>query len=316
MPSITRRLAFGSALLVASLAACGGNERPTVAPATTPTTQSADDYAAQLDRLTAMENAGMTPEEIEAALERMDSGGSLPEAASAEVPTAAVFGDSSAMMTGLGLGDYGVAHPDVLISGGGWAELGCGLVGEGERRFRTVPEGILPACATWIEGWRAAAEEVAPDIAVVQFGPWEVVDTKLPGAADYSHIGQPEHDALLREQLAAGIDGLLGEEAFVVLLTSPTMEVHEKDGPAPATPFPESDPARVARWNELLNEVAAGYGPDEVAVVDLGGHIDALPPAEIAELMPDGVHFTWDTATTVADWLGPEIAAAWAEAQS
>lgn len=301
-------------LLVVAAGACGNDDTVMAgaADATTRQTTVVDaEYEEALDRLVEMKESGMSDEEIEDALEALEHP-PAPVAVEASVPIVAVFGDSSSMMTGLGLGDYGRLHPDVLQAGGGWSKLGCGVTPAGARRVRGTVTPIPEICARWVEDWRATAAVEEADIALVQLGPWEVVDTRVEGATEFTHVGEPEHDASLIEGFVSGIQALVDEGEFVVVVTSPTVTFRDDDGADPEPPFPESDPARVARWNAIVEEAAARFPTEEVAVVDLGGHVDGLPPAEVLRLMPDGVHFTWDTATEVADWLGPEIVEAWA----
>jgi hypothetical protein len=301
---VRRALVLGAVLAAAG---CGAAEED--APGSTTTTTPVADDAAALDRLAEMEAAGMTPEEIAAALAALASGGAPPP--EGVEPIVGVFGDSSALTTALGLDTYGVAHPEVLYVDGGGTSIGCGLVAEGERRYRGEVSPIPDECATWLDEWRTGVTATEMDVALVQLGPWEVADTGLPGEEDLRHIGDPVLDAHLRSQLDAGLDVLIDAGVLVVVLTSPTFSVETAEGVVPDPPFPESDPERVAAWNSLLTDTADERG-SEVAVVDLGGYLAGLPDGEDERLRPDGIHFTAATAEEVAaDWLAAEIRAAW-----
>ena len=68
----------------------------------------------------------------------------------------------------------------------------------------------------------------------------------------------------------------------------------------------------MAAFNALLVEHAAAH-PDVVAV-DLAGHVVTLTGSDAADpwLLPDGMHFTGDTAEVVAEWLAPALIDSWA----
>jgi hypothetical protein len=301
---------LAAALVLAGCATPDASEDQAAGTSTLPVSvDPGDDYAAALDRLAEMEAAGMTPEEIEAALAALEQGGAPPPEGAG--PIVGVFGDSSALTTALGLDAYGVEHPEVLYVDGGATSIGCGLVPDGRRRYRGQVLPLRDECGTWLDDWRAGVAATEMDIALVQLGPWEVADTARPGREAFEHVGQPEFDTLLRTQLAAGLDVLVDAGVLVVVLTSPTFLVEAADGHVPDAPFPESDPDRVARWNQILVDAAADR-PGQVAVVDLGGYLGGLPEGEDRRLRPDGIHFTAETAEEVAgDWLAAQIRAAW-----
>lgn len=314
---MTLRLLAAGLVVGLVVGGCGGAAENSAgiaevgATTATSTATGGDDAAAALDRLAEMEAAGMTPEEIEAALEALEQGGAPPPEGAG--PIVGVFGDSSALTTALGLDAFGVEHPEVLYVDGGATSIGCGLVPEGARRYRDEVLPLLDGCDGWLDDWRAGVEATDMDLALVQLGPWEVADTARPGSDEFEHIGQPAFDAVLRTQLDAGLDVLVESGALVVVLTSPFFEVRTADGRLPDPPFPESDPARVEAWNTLVEE-AASERTGDVVVVDLGAYLAALPDDEDERLRPDGIHFTAETAEEVASaWLAAEVRAAWDE---
>jgi len=220
------------------------------------------------------------------------------------VPTISLYGDSTALMTGLGLTGWAQQHPDVLHAAGGFVELGCGTV-EGWRHAGGTDVVYPEKCRGWVATWARTAAAERPDIAVVQLGPWEVADTQIPGDEPFRSLGDPVLDTAVRGQLTGGVDALRASGATVVLLTGPYIEAGRREGAAPPAPLPESDPARTDRWNQIVREVAASR--DGVGVVDLNAYVSRRG-ADDRRLRPDGIHFTWDTANEVAEWLGPEIA--------
>ena len=227
-----------------------------------------------------------------------------------DAPRVAVFGDSTALMTGWGLGFWALDHLDVLDpTGGGWTQLGCGLIGDGTRRLRGEEVEPPPECAGWQQEWIESLDEGDADIALVQLGGWDVTDTRLPGDDVFRAIGDPVLDAELAKRLGEGLDALTERGLVVVVLLTPPIEAGRVDGESPDVAQPESDPARMARWNELVTEVASSR--PMVTTVDLAGYLATRD--DDAQLRPDGIHFTEESSRDVAEWLGPAVAAAAAE---
>jgi peptidoglycan/LPS O-acetylase OafA/YrhL len=280
--SLVRRGAFAVPVLITALIAgavlVGSTERG-----------DAYDFDAAREQLAAP-SAGVT--------------GTLPDRDQRSYLTTAMFGDSTALMTGLGFAGWGQKNPDQLQSVGGFAELGCGTV-ESSRISSGEQIGYPDPCINWPDRWARALAETPADLAVVLIGPWEVADTTVPGDDVFRSLGDPVLDAEVRRQLTRGVDALLAGGSDVILLTSPSIEQKRSEGRPPPTPYAETDPARMRRFNEIVREVAASR--ERVAVVDYGAYIDGLSDAEDLRLRPDGVHLTWDTANEVADWLGPAV---------
>jgi hypothetical protein len=94
-----------------------------------------------------------------------------------------------------------------------------------------------------------------------------------------------------------------------VWLTSPTFDVGRSD--VNHLELPESDPARVHRYNELVREVARQR--PAVVVLDLGARVDAWSEAEDVNRRVDGVHLTEAAALDLVEaWLGPALLEIWA----
>jgi peptidoglycan/LPS O-acetylase OafA/YrhL len=219
-------------------------------------------------------------------------------------PRFAVFGDSTALMTTMGLNawaeDTGLATP---VPGGSW--LGCGLGRGGDRRIHPGQVGPVPElCARWAPEWGTTATASQPDLAIVQIGPWEIVDRRLVGDDTWRAFGDPVYDDYFRDEMLEATDLLAAGGATVVWLTSPAV------GPGEAGDEIErrgvaADPRRMARLNELMIEVVA-LRPGVAHVIDLADFLAGT--GEDVRLRPDGVHFSEETATEVAArWLGPTL---------
>ncbi len=218
----------------------------------------------------------------------------------------AIFGDSTALMTNYGITFWGAESGRMVVVGGS-TELGCGIGRGGIRRDPNGKVGpTLPDCDGWASIWPAFLRANPVDAAIVQLGAWDIYERQLPGERIWRHIGDPVYDAFLRDEMAAALDVLVAEGVEVVWLTSPTLDLARNDVNPPLAPYPEGDPARMDRFNDLVREVAAGR--PGVDVVDLAAYLADLPEGRDGQLRPDGVHFTAETAEEVAGaWLGPAI---------
>jgi len=232
-----------------------------------------------------------------------------PDLLAAGRPEIALYGDSTALRLALGFGGW-VQASGLARGEGGVSELGCGVMPDAHfDHFRYDGEADSPeTCATFDDIWAQDIAITDPDIAVVLVGPWEVADWRDPDTGDWVHIGQPDFDELVRQEIHEAVDILSAGGAEVYWLTSPRIRIGTVDGAPPAFDRPASNPLRMARFNTLVAEVAAER-PDDVTVIDLAGYLRSTPGGEMdPALRPDGIHLTWDSATAVSnDWLGPAI---------
>jgi lysophospholipase L1-like esterase len=217
----------------------------------------------------------------------------------------AMYGDSTALRTGIGLTAWAETTGQLAVLPG-VVELGCGLVAEGEYQFADEPPYPVPDRCDWRTSWSVNIEQSRPDVAVVQIGPWEVTDRRLPHDKVWRHPGDATYDRYLAAQIAAAADLFADRGVPVVWLTSPRIDVGRLTGSGPQA---TSDPTRMDRLNALIRESVGQRG--DVTIVDLAGYLASQPGGELDErLRPDGVHFTEATAAEVATWLAPAILAA------
>jgi peptidoglycan/LPS O-acetylase OafA/YrhL len=215
----------------------------------------------------------------------------------------ATFGDSTMLRTAWGLQVWGRASGRLDIVGG-VSELGCGIARDGDRRHDGRIEVPNQVCIGWADSWPASIAGRDVSVAIVQAGPWDVLDRRLPGSQRWLSPGDPSFDGYLADEIGAAMDVLMTSAPHVVWLTSPTLyfDLTSASGSA----LPESNPNRVAIFNRLARSQAASR--PGVAIVELGDYIDGLDRrGSVADLRPDGVHFSDRSAPTVAAWLGPEI---------
>jgi peptidoglycan/LPS O-acetylase OafA/YrhL/lysophospholipase L1-like esterase len=224
--------------------------------------------------------------------------------AESAAPRIGTYGDSSALMTSRGLSEMSRRDPDTYVADAGWAQLGCGVLPEGERMVNGQQHAKPEHCRSWLDDWKRASAELPSDVAVVQLGPWEVHDQQIVQGGPFLVIGEdPEIDTAIEENLTLGVEALLEDNIVVVLLSPPDIDVGRIDGVSPDESPPEAEPARMARFREILRQVAERY--ERVEVLGLDSWLANHP--EERSIRPDGVHFTDETTLKVAEWLGPEL---------
>ena len=220
----------------------------------------------------------------------------------------AAFGDSTALMTGLGILQWAEDHPDEVEVVRGNAKLGCGLLSGGTRMVEGREVDVPDDCDGWLDDWLAELGGGRVDVAVVQLGAWEVTDHRLAGRDDFLSIDDPTHRARQRAALDETILALRDHADVVALLAHPDVGDGRLATVPAGTTYPEYDPQRAQAWRDLVYEAADGpdaVDADRTVVVDLASWIAARP--DDLRLRPDGVHFSQETGAEVADWLVPEI---------
>ena len=228
-------------------------------------------------------------------------------------PRMAIFGDSTALMTGGGLQQWAQTSGKADFVAGS-AVLGCGVGRGGERRDMgfdgKLAEGpVDPICNQWATSWYEKITTNEPNIAVVQVGPWEVADRKLPGDTVWRALGDPVYDRYLEGEMDAAVQTLSKDGALVIWLTSPMVGPDEHGRDAITAHGPGGEPARMLRLNQLIRALPQ-RNPGLVQVVDLDGWLAAS--GDDRRLRADGVHFDGPSATEVSDrWLGDAIVKAY-----
>lgn len=228
--------------------------------------------------------------------------------ADAPEPRIATFGDSTALQTAIGL-----ANHRQRVSGNGEVlgdvALGCSVSRFEANRFDVVVE-TTPNCTDWPATWPTVLDTDRPDIAQLVTGAWEVPDVRLPGASEFSSIGDPVVDAFILDELRLAVDTLAADGAMVLLVLWPAFGSWAADGRGEGYRR-QADPARMARLHELLRQVAAER-PDTARVLDFAGWFGAR--AEDRNLRPDGIHVSEAQMTAYYDeWMAAETDRIWTE---
>lgn len=223
-------------------------------------------------------------------------------------PRIATFGDSTGLLTAIGLANHRQAttgNGEVL----GDVALGCSVSRFDANRFDVVVE-TTPNCTDWPDTWPKVLDTDRPDIAQLVTGAWEVPDVRLPGTDRFSAIGDPAVDAFVLDELRLAADTLGQDGAMVLFVLWPAYGSWAADGRSQGY-RDQADPARMARLHELMRQVAAER-PDTVRILDFAGWFGAR--AEDRSLRPDGLHISEAQMTQYYDeWMAAETDRIWTE---
>jgi len=151
-----------------------------------------------------------------------------------------------------------------------------------------------PACDEWTTTFPDALAGSQPDLALVLYAPWDVVDRKIEGDDQWRSFGDPVYDQYFNSELLSAVDVLSSQGATVVWLTSPPVNKR---------------PERTDRLNAMIRGLPA-QRPGKVVVIDLAANLSGRPDFE--SMRADNVHLTPDAADTVAnDFLIPRLSTIW-----
>jgi hypothetical protein len=219
-----------------------------------------------------------------------------------------LVGDSTIFGLGLQMAPYGERSGRFSVWNGG--ALACHVVRGGAYQWAAEPpKDTEPQCNDWEERRTEQLAAVHPHVTVVGFGVFDLLDRRLPGHRGWQHLGQPAYDDVARRELDAFASMLEASGTRTLWLNSPRIRSGVVDHVPPVHDFPESDPARVDRWNELVAETVAHH--PSIQLVDFRSWVrstltDELDPAA----RPDGMHLTPPYVRQEARWLAPQFDAA------
>jgi peptidoglycan/LPS O-acetylase OafA/YrhL len=143
------------------------------------------------------------------------------------------------------------------------------------------------------------------DAIVVTLGQKDLSDRRVEGA--WRHLGDPVFDAWLRPQIAELADILADEGAPVLWSSASHVRIAQANNPnSDWRDYPDNDPARVDRLNELFREAVAGRPGFSILPVD--EWMQSLPGGEFdVDYRADGVHYTRLGSEAYASWLIPQV---------
>jgi peptidoglycan/LPS O-acetylase OafA/YrhL/lysophospholipase L1-like esterase len=215
-----------------------------------------------------------------------------------------MIGDSTALYLNVGLNGWGERQG--VFGSANYARIGCGFGRGGERVNHRVPEPVPEECGWWSWDVPQYLRRTLPDVVVVASGLWDATDRRLDGDGTWRAPGDPVYDTFLLEEYARVADAAHATGAVVVWLDNPPVALGADHLPPATDDFAVNDPARMARLDALVAEVAATR--PWMRVVALSDWFEAWPGGVFdPTLRPDGVHVDEAGGTVVAEWLGPEI---------
>lgn len=211
-----------------------------------------------------------------------------------------VVGDSISYALGYGLVDWAQNEPDEV---GVAAWFGCPIARGG--RFRVYRDtNVFADSCEWATEYPRFIAEAKPDVVLLSSSVWQVVDRQLPGDSTYRHMGDDLLDRYVLSEFLSAVDVLAAGGATVAILTGPYIESGREKG---FTGLPESDHARMDRFNEILAEVHR-LRPDVTELIDLQAYLDAEDDGGLSpSSRPDGIHFSDAMSRRIGDWLGPQL---------
>jgi peptidoglycan/LPS O-acetylase OafA/YrhL len=221
-----------------------------------------------------------------------------------------VYGDSLAYLLLKFMNDNNFQKTYNLQLGGA-PMIGCGVLGDASLRFQGIigyPDPNNLACNGWATKWANNVAASRPQVSVILVGRWEMVDRVWDGAMHNILDGSGFADFVMN-QLKRGISIAAGGGAKVALVDMPC--VQETEAPDGST-YPESDPRRVAKFNELLARAAQEstattklFSMDPVLCEN--GKVRARDANGAVLRGADGVHPTEAGAVDAGKLIIPEI---------
>lgn len=144
--------------------------------------------------------------------------------------------------------------------------------------------------------------------AVIVLGRWEMLDRIFQGR--WQHLGDPAFDAYVEGQLDEAVTLASAGGRAVVICTAPFYQGQERPQ---GGIWPENDPARVDRFNQLVRQVVRAHPGvvlfDLNALVSPGGRFASEVRGDVIRA-EDGVHFSPEGGVFVAARLLPLVAKA------
>ena len=216
-----------------------------------------------------------------------------------------VEGDSLASTLAPGLADEDARYNYTIFNLG---TNGCGIArGDPFRDDRGIGTQN-PPCLVWPANRAKDVKTYDPDVALLVTGRWEILDRVHDG--QWMHVGEPAYDSYLGSELDRAIGILSAGGAKVLLASAPCFAPQEQpDG----TIYPFDDPARIIRYNQLLEQAVARH-PQVAAFADV--HARLCPTGSFTSTIngavvrtSDGIHISRAGGEFLSQTLGPQLVA-------
>jgi hypothetical protein len=126
----------------------------------------------------------------------------------------------------------------------------------------------------------------------------------------WRHLGDPVFDEWLAPQVGEIVDLLAAEDTPVFWSEATEVRIARANDPSSHwQDFPDNDPARVDRLNEIMKGQLEGR--DNFHLLPTNDWLESLPGGEFnPDYRADGVHYTQLGADEFAKWVVPQVFAA------
>ena len=221
-----------------------------------------------------------------------------------DLPARVLFvGDSQSWVLASGLDDWEATNGVFLVPSPG---VGCGVGRTTPIEYLGVEQEARPGCNEWRDALPAIVARLRPNLVVIVGGTADLSNRKIPGRDDWSHVGEPDYDAWLTAEMRDFLDVVDDGGARILWFTSPDVDPPYIVGETGEPPFDEADPARTARYNELISAVAAD--DPRVVVADFASAVRAHPGGQFeTKMRPDGAHIDLKYAPELVEWIDAAI---------
>jgi hypothetical protein len=214
-----------------------------------------------------------------------------------------LVGDSQSYTVGSGMQTWATQHGvEVRFDPG----VGCGIGGVTPIRYLGREKGEQEGCAAWEQTRPEIVRRYNPQVVMIVGGLGDLSDRRLSDGK-WHHIGEPYYDDWLKAQMQTFVSEMTSTGATVVWCSHPDVRVPYQAGATGQPPFAENDPTRMARYNALIQEVAASN--PHVVFADFSAAVRAMPGGEFdPALRPDGTHIDMSKAPQLVRFVADQIA--------
>jgi peptidoglycan/LPS O-acetylase OafA/YrhL len=198
-----------------------------------------------------------------------------------------VIGDSLAFTIGLPMMDNEQSYGVQLANA---AQLGCAFATKGQLNVNGTWEDPPAGCPTALSQWAQEETTLHAQEVIVELGYRDEFDWRWGNQV--VHLGQPQFDAYVQEQIDRYVQVLGRNGVKVMFLSVPyTHPPDQADGAPP----PAASPARHTLINAMLEKEAQRH-PSSVSVLNIdriispGNHYNARVDGQVCRF--DGIHFS------------------------
>ncbi len=227
----------------------------------------------------------------------------------AAAPSARILlvGDSVVYSAMGGYKDWNATHRDQVHVDAYFA-VACTLSRAGTMHSLGLDEQPTPTCRQFRNDLPAALDRADYDAIIVTMGQKDLGEKFVDG--QWRHLGDPVFDDWLAPQIGEIADLLAAENTPVFWSEATKVRIARANDPSSHwQDFPDNDPARVERLNELVASEIDGR--DNFRLIDTEHWLQSLPGGEFnPDLRADGVHYTQLGADEFAKWVIPQVLAA------